>query len=66
MIRGIERKKIFRDNKDRNNLLERISSLIPILSYREPHSAVHFNRQSGRGLRAISFTVSHVAAIPKT
>jgi len=29
MIRGIERKKIFRDNKDRDNLLERISSLIP-------------------------------------
>jgi len=28
MIRGIERKKIFRDNKDRNNFLERISDLL--------------------------------------
>ena len=29
MIRGIERRKIFRDNQDRDNLLERISGLIP-------------------------------------
>ena len=29
MIRGIEGKNIFRDDKDRDNLLERISELIP-------------------------------------
>ena len=29
MIRGIGRKNIFNDNKDRDNLLERISELIP-------------------------------------
>jgi putative transposase len=29
MIRGIERRKIFRDNKDRDNLLERISIILP-------------------------------------
>ena len=29
IIRGIERRKIFKDNKDRDNLLERISGLIP-------------------------------------
>jgi REP element-mobilizing transposase RayT len=29
MIRGIERKNIFRDDKDRDNLLERIGGLIP-------------------------------------
>jgi len=29
MIRGIERKNIFRDNKDRDNFLERLSELIP-------------------------------------
>jgi len=28
IIRGIERKKIFRDNKDRDNLLERLSELV--------------------------------------
>ena len=29
IIRGIERRKIFTDNEDRENLLERLSSLIP-------------------------------------
>ena len=29
MIRGIERRKIFNDNKDRENLLERLSILVP-------------------------------------
>jgi len=29
MIRGIERRSIFKDNKDRNNLLERLSILLP-------------------------------------
>jgi putative transposase len=29
MIRGIERKKIFRDNKDRDNFIDRLSVLIP-------------------------------------
>ena len=29
IIRGIERKRIFRDNNDRDNLLERIRKLIP-------------------------------------
>ena len=29
MIKGIERKKIFRDNKDRDNFIERLSVLIP-------------------------------------
>jgi hypothetical protein len=28
IIRGIERRKIFRDNKDRNNFLERLSKLV--------------------------------------
>ncbi len=29
MIRGIERRSIFKDNKDRDNLLERLSNLLP-------------------------------------
>lgn len=29
IIRGIERRKIFRDNKDRDNLLKRLSNLLP-------------------------------------
>jgi len=29
IIRGIERRKIFRDNKDRDNLVERLEHLIP-------------------------------------
>jgi putative transposase len=29
IIRGIERKKIFNDDKDRDNLLERLSYLLP-------------------------------------
>lgn len=29
MIRGIERRRIFKDNKDRNNFLERLSILLP-------------------------------------
>ena len=29
MIRGIERRKIFKDNKDRENFIERLSTLIP-------------------------------------
>ncbi|MBN2060317.1 MAG: transposase [Deltaproteobacteria bacterium] len=29
MIRGIERRKIFRDNKDRDNLIERLSTILP-------------------------------------
>ncbi len=29
MIRGIERRKIFRDNKDRDDLLERLSTILP-------------------------------------
>jgi len=29
MIRGIERRKIFRDNKDRNDLIERSSLILP-------------------------------------
>ena len=29
IIRGIERRKIFRDDKDRDNLLERLSDLLP-------------------------------------
>ena len=29
MIRGIERQKIFRDNKDRDNFIERLSILLP-------------------------------------
>ncbi len=29
MIRGIERRKIFRDNKDRNDLIERLSLILP-------------------------------------
>lgn len=29
MIRGIERRKIFRDNKDLKNLLNRLESLLP-------------------------------------
>ena len=29
MIRGIERRKIFRDDKDRDNFLERLSILLP-------------------------------------
>ena len=29
IIRGIERRKIFKDDKDRDNLLERLSNLLP-------------------------------------
>ena len=29
MIRGIERRRIFKDNKDRENLIERLSKLLP-------------------------------------
>jgi len=29
IIRGIERRKIFRDNKDRNNFIDRLSDLLP-------------------------------------
>jgi REP element-mobilizing transposase RayT len=29
IIRGIERRNIFRDNKDRDNLLERLSTIMP-------------------------------------
>ena len=29
MIRGIERRKVFRDNKDRENFLERLANLLP-------------------------------------
>ena len=29
MIRGIERRTIFRDNKDRENFLDRLASLLP-------------------------------------
>jgi REP element-mobilizing transposase RayT len=29
IIRGIERRKIFRDNKDRNNVIDRLSDLLP-------------------------------------
>jgi REP element-mobilizing transposase RayT len=29
IIRGIERRKIFKDNRDRNNFLERLSELVP-------------------------------------
>jgi len=29
IIRGIERRKIFKDNKDRDNLLERLGDLLP-------------------------------------
>lgn len=29
MIRGVERRKIFRDNKDRENFLERLAKLLP-------------------------------------
>lgn len=29
MIRGIERRKIFRDDKDRDNFIERLSILLP-------------------------------------
>ncbi|MFC1824949.1 transposase [Thermodesulfobacteriota bacterium] len=29
MIRGIERRKIFRNNKDRDDLLERLSTILP-------------------------------------
>jgi putative transposase len=29
MIRGIERRKIFNDDKDRENLIERLSTLLP-------------------------------------
>ena len=29
MIRGIERRKIFRDNKDRNDFIDRLSDLLP-------------------------------------
>ena len=29
MIRGIERRRIFRDNQDRDNLLNRLEALLP-------------------------------------
>ena len=29
IIRGIERRKIFRDNKDRNDMIERLGDLLP-------------------------------------
>jgi REP element-mobilizing transposase RayT len=29
IIRGIERRKIFRDNKDRDNFIDRLSDLLP-------------------------------------
>jgi len=29
IIRGIERRKIFKDNKDRDNLLDRLGTLLP-------------------------------------
>jgi len=29
IIRGIERRNIFRDNKDRNNFIDRLSDLLP-------------------------------------
>jgi len=29
MIRGIERREIFNDDKDRENLMERLSTLLP-------------------------------------
>ncbi len=29
IIRGIERRKIFRDNKDKNNFIDRLSDLLP-------------------------------------
>jgi hypothetical protein len=32
MIRGIERRKIFRDDKDRDNFLERLSILLSLLT----------------------------------
>ncbi len=29
MIRGIERRKIFRNNKDRNDMMDRLTDLLP-------------------------------------
>ena len=29
IIRGIERRKIFRDNKDRNDMIDRLADLLP-------------------------------------
>ena len=29
IIRGIEHRKIFRDNKDRNNMIDRLADLLP-------------------------------------
>jgi REP element-mobilizing transposase RayT len=29
IIRGIERRKIFQDNKDRNNMMDRLADLLP-------------------------------------
>ena len=31
IIRGIERRKIFRDNKDRDNFIDRLSNLLPAI-----------------------------------
>jgi len=35
MIRGIERRKIFNDDKDRENFIERLSILLPIKKYKK-------------------------------
>ena len=37
IIRGIERRNIFEDNEDRDNLLDRLADLLPTSKYRAIH-----------------------------
>lgn len=39
MIRGIERRQIFNDDKDRENLIERLSTLLPEINDHAKQSA---------------------------
>ena len=59
MIRGIERRKIFRDDKDRDNFLERLSILLPETQTRcyawtfMPNHAHFLFRTGGKGLSTL-------------
>ena len=63
MIRGIERRKIFKDDKDRENFIERLSILLPetqtqcyAWSFLSNHA--HFLLRSGpAGIAAVSMSV---------
>ena len=56
IIRGIERRKIFRDNKDRNDMIDRLTDLLPATKTScyawafLPNNAHFLFRSGGRGL----------------